>query len=90
VLSLLSTDFGVKVNLKSLRAREACMSLLVELIKFNTQGICLFAEALSAVIEGDIKVSEVRSLETSTNKSETGYVGLENLGNICYINSLLQ
>ncbi len=58
VLSLLSADAGVKVRLLSLKAREACMGLLQELIKAIPEGLYFFATELSAVIQGDIKVSQ--------------------------------
>lgn len=75
------------------------MSLIRELCVDNDVGINLFVEYLRDNVFGDNvswfwrtprKADWQITADNKQEKSSTGYVGLKNIGCICYMNSILQ
>lgn len=84
---------------KTLINRQKCLSLIKELCSENDQGVAMFVEYLrDDVFSGNVNWTwrtPTRSdwsitSENKHEKSSTGYVGLKNIGCICYMNSILQ
>lgn len=76
---------------KTMATRSAGFSLLAELVKDCPENFIELIQLLKPhhVIEG---TKDVLNWENPKifDKSSSGYVGLKNLGSICYVNSLMQ
>lgn len=84
---------------KTQNSRDACMMLLKELLSGNKEGAAILVEFLSKTIYKSDTCLFWRTLrkqdwhlasQTKSEKSATGFVGLKNIGCICYMNSIMQ
>lgn len=84
---------------KTPNTRDACMLLIKELLVENHQGYLIFVEFMSRTIYSNDtclfwrtqrKVDWNVASFQKNEKSATGFVGLKNIGCICYMNSIMQ
>jgi len=96
---LISKDVNMPPKCKSKNSRYACLSLVKELTIENQVGLRTLVDYMRETIYSSNVSLFWRSARASdwsitTNdkqeKSATGYVGLKNIGCICYMNSIMQ
>ena len=96
---LLSHDNQSPPKCKSKNTRIACLTLLKELTIENQVGLRILVDYMrdtiySSNVSWFWRTPRNQDWSITTNdkqdKSSTGYVGLKNIGCICYINSIMQ
>ena len=97
--ALQSKTAPVPPKCKTVTSREKCLSLIKELCVDNENGISMFVSYLRDEVSNNNVSCFWRTPRksdwgiTAENKHEraiTGYVGLKNIGCICYMNSIIQ
>lgn len=97
--SLISKDAGMPPKCKSKNSRYACLSVVKELTVDNQVGVRTLVEYMrktiySSNVSWHWRTPRGSDWSITTNdkqdKSSTGYVGLKNIGCICYMNSIMQ
>ena len=97
--SLVSKDTNMPPKCKSKNTRYACLNLVRELTIENQVGLRTLVDYMRETIYSSNvswfwRTSRTQDWSITTNdkqeKSETGYVGLKNIGCICYMNSIMQ
>ena len=75
---------------KTIPSRKACFSLLKALSSSSSSLDCLLHLIHDIHLTSDIHISEWNYSPSAEQRSDVGYVGIKNLGCICYMISLLQ
>lgn len=97
--SLVKKEENMPPKCKSKNTRYACLSLVKELTVENQIGLRHLVEYMrqtifSTNVSMSWRTARVQDWSITTNdkqeKSSTGYVGLKNIGCICYMNSIMQ
>ena len=97
--NLVSKDTNMPPKCKSRNTRYACLSLVKELTIENQVGLRTLVEYMrQAIYSSNVswfwRTPRCSDWSITTNdkqeKSSTGYVGLKNIGCICYMNSIFQ
>ena len=97
--NLVSKDTNMPPKCKSRNTRYSCLSLVKELTIENQMGLRTLVEYMrQAIYSSNVswfwRTPRTSDWSITTNdkqeKSSTGYVGLKNIGCICYMNSILQ
>lgn len=97
--SLINKDENAPPKCKSRNTRYACLSLVKELTIDNQIGLRSLVEYMrktvySSNVSWFWRTPRCQDWSITTNdkqeKSSTGYVGLKNIGCICYMNSIMQ
>jgi len=97
--SLVSKETNMPPKCKSKNTRYACLSLVRELTIENQVGLRTLVDYMRQTIYSSNvswfwRTARSHDWSITTNdkqeKSSTGYVGLKNIGCICYMNSIMQ
>ncbi len=86
-----SPDKIMNFKCKSLKSREAAFNLITSLAGYNDEANLYIMKEL--ILPLSTKTDEITTWGFTFDKEErasTGYVGIKNLGCICYMNSVLQ
>jgi len=75
---------------KSKAARTAAFRLLVELARGCTPNFRILLEKLNGQLASIISSSSILANRNTASRSTSGYVGLQNQGATCYMNSTMQ
>lgn len=97
--SLVSKDTNMPPKCKSRNTRYACLSLVRELTIENQVGLRTLVDYMRETIYSSNVSTSWRTqrpadwniaVNDKQERSATGYVGLKNIGCICYMNSIMQ
>lgn len=97
--ALQSKSNAVPPKCKTTASRQKCLSLIKELCVENEAGIALFVcylrdevfcNNVSQFWRTPRKADWAINAENKYERASTGYVGLKNIGCICYMNSIIQ
>lgn len=82
--------FGRETSCKKEPTRQAIYELILKICENNKDLTDKVVRKTLATIEGRIKAVKITYSTEVNQRSATGYAGLKNLGNICYMNSMIQ
>jgi ubiquitin carboxyl-terminal hydrolase 9/24 len=96
---LQSKDTAIPPKCKNYETRNQCLSLVQELTVDNQEGTYIVIDYLrSNLLSNNVswfwrtprRTDWSVTAENKIGRSGTGYVGLKNIGCICYMNSIMQ
>jgi hypothetical protein len=82
--------FGRETSCKKEPTRQAIYELILKICENNKELTDKVVRKTLATIDARIRAIKITYSTEVNQRSPTGYAGMKNLGNICYMNSMLQ